>query len=280
MKSLMVALAVLSMAADAAARCATEAEVAAFVADYVSNRPAAALAKGGAMEDALCTQAKLTRALTPHMGPAIGYKVGLTSKPAQKWLGVSEPVRGVLFRDMMLESGAVVPVNWGARPVFEADLVLVVGDAAINRAATPEEAMAHVASVRPFLELSDLTLAAGEPFNAVTITAASVAPKLGVLGAAIPVEDSGRMARALGAMEVELRAADGEVLVKAPGTAVLGHPANSLLWLVSKGVELRPGDMVSVGSFGPLFPPAKGKGGASVTYSGLPGEPTVRVTFE
>ena len=53
MRSLMVALAVLAMAGDASARCATEAEVAAFVADYVSNRPAAALAKGGAMEDAL-----------------------------------------------------------------------------------------------------------------------------------------------------------------------------------------------------------------------------------
>ena len=91
------------------------------------------------MEDALCTQAKLTRALTPHMGPVIGYKVG-----------VDEP-------------------------------------------------------------------AAGEPFNAVTITAAGVAPKLGVLGAAVPVEDGGRMARALGSMEVELRAADGEVLFKAPG---------------------------------------------------------------
>ncbi|MCY4488452.1 MAG: hypothetical protein OXF11_15260 [Deltaproteobacteria bacterium] len=62
--------------------------------------------------------------------------------------------------------------------------------------------------------------------------------------------------------------------------AVLGHPANSLLWLMSKGVELGPGDMVSVGSFGRLFPPAKGNGGASVTYSGPPGEPTVRVTFK
>ena len=279
MKKLMVAVAVLFTAVDAAARCATEAEVAAFVADYLSNKPTVALAKGGAMEDALCTQAKLTRALTPHLGPVIGYKVGLTSRAVQERFGVNEPMRGVLLRDMILESGAVVPVDWGARPVFEADLVLVVGDSAINRAGTPEEVMAHVASVRPFLELSDLILAEGEPFNAVTIVANAVA-KLGVLGAAIPVEDSVRMARALGAMEVVLRAADGEVLVKAPGKAVLGHPANSLLWLMSKGVELRPGDLVSVGSFGPLFPPAKGKGGASVTYSGLPGEPTVHVTFK
>ncbi len=279
MKRLMVAVAVLFTAVDAAAKCATEAEVTAFVADYLSNKPTVALAKGGSMEDALCTQAKLTRALTPHLGPVIGYKVGLTSRAVQERFGVNEPMRGVLLRDMILESGAVAPVDWGARPVFEADLVLVVGDSDINRAGTPEEVMAHVASVRPFLELSDLILAEGEPFNAVTIVANAMA-KLGVLGAAIPVKDSVRMARALGAMEVVLRAADGEVLVKAPGKAVLGHPANSLLWLMSKGVEVKPGDLVSVGSFGPLFPPAKGKGGASVTYSGLPGEPTVHVTFK
>ncbi len=44
----------------------------------------------------------MARALTPHMGPVIGYKVGLTSRPAQMRFGVSEPVRGVLYRDMML----------------------------------------------------------------------------------------------------------------------------------------------------------------------------------
>ncbi len=54
-------------------------------------------------------------------------------------------------------------MNWGARPVFEADLVLEVGGSAINPAATPAEAMEHVALVRPFLELSDLTLAERNP---------------------------------------------------------------------------------------------------------------------
>ncbi len=86
------------------------------------------------------------------------------------------------------------------------------------------------------------------------------------------------MARALAAMEVERRGRRHAGQGAGHGRA--RHLANSLLWLMSKGVELRPGDMVSVGSFGPLFPPAKGKGGASVTYSGLPGEPTVRVTFK
>ena len=263
-----------------AAECASDAQIERYVQDYVTNTPTAALSAGGNMEDARCTQAKIVAALEPHMGPVIGYKAGLTSVPAQERFGAAEPIQGVLFRDMMLEDGATVPTAWGGRPVFEADLVLVVADTGINQATTPQEVIAHVAAIRPFIELPDLTMAEGEPITPVTLTAIGVAPKLGVLGSEIPVTDAEVMTQALADMTVTLRAADGEVLAEAPGAAVLGHPANAALWLMSKGVVFEPGDLISVGSFGPLVPPAKGKGGASVTYTGLPGDPTVSVTFE
>ncbi|WP_316780701.1 2-keto-4-pentenoate hydratase [Sedimentitalea todarodis] len=275
-----LALCLICMGGTVAAECATDAQIEAYVADYTSKTPTKALAADGSMEDALCTQAKLADALSAHMGPVIGYKAGLTSKPAQERFGVTEPVQGVLFRDMMLQDGAEVPMNWGARPVFEADLLLVVGSGAINNATTAEEAMPYISAVRPFIELPDLTFAKGEPFTGVTLTAIGVAPKLGVMGAEIPVGDPGAMYTALGTMTVTLSAADGEVLAQVPGEAVMGHPVNSAIWLMSKGITLKPGDLVSVGSFGPLVPPAKGKGGASVQYSGLPGDPTVSVTFK
>ncbi len=275
-----LALCLICLGGTVAADCATDAEIEAYVADYTGNTPAKALAADGSMEDALCTQAKLIAALAPRMGPVVGYKAGLTSKPAQDRFGVSEPVRGVLFRDMLLQDGAEVPTNWGARPLFEADLLLVVGSAAINEAKTSEDAMAHISAIRPFIELPDLTLAEGEPITGVTLTAIAVAPKLGVMGAEIPVSDPAAMHAALGSMTVTLSATDGEVLAQVPGTAVLGHPVNAVIWLMSKGITLQPGDLVSVGSFGPLVPPAKGKGGASAKYTGLPGDPTVSVTFK
>ncbi|WP_420585704.1 2-keto-4-pentenoate hydratase [Ruegeria sp.] len=262
------------------ADCASNAQVEQYVRDYLSNTATSALSADGSMTDALCTQAKIAAALEPHIGPIIGYKAGLTSAPAQERFGASEPVQGVLFRDMMVEDGATVPAAWGARPVFEADLILVVGDTAINQAATPAEVIANVSAIRPFIELPDLTLAEGEPITPVTLTAIGVAPKLGVLGSEIPVTDAEAMTQALADMTVTLSAADGEVLAQAPGAAVLGHPANAALWLMSKGIEFKPGDLISVGSFGPLFPPAKGKGGASATYAGLPNDPTVSVVFE
>lgn len=263
-----------------AAECASDAAIEKYVQDYLSNTPTMALSAGGSLEDALCTQTKVIAALEKHLGPVIGFKAGLTSEPAQELFGATEPIQGVLFRDMMRGDGATIPATWGARPVFEADLVLVVGDKGINQAKTPEEVIASIAAIRPFIELPDLTLAEGEPITPVTLTAIGVAPKLGVLGSEIPVTDAATMTQALADMTVTLSAADGEVLAQVPGTAVLGHPANAALWLMSKGVEFEPGDLISVGSFGPLVPPSKGKGGASVTYAGLPGDPTVSVEFE
>ncbi|WP_308915492.1 2-keto-4-pentenoate hydratase [Jannaschia sp. LMIT008] len=268
------------LAAPAAwAACATDDEVAAFVEAFTARTPATALGADGSMEDARCTQAKLATAMESELGPVIGYKAGLTSPPAQERFGVTEPVRGVLYRDMMLEDGAAVPAAFGIVPFFEADLVMVVGSAAINEASTPEAVMASVSAIHPFIELPDLMLAQGQPLTGETITSMGVGPRMGVLGAAIPVEEPAVMAAALGSMTVRMTDAAGEVLTEAPGAAVLGHPAQAVMWLVGDGVTLRPGDLISVGSFGPLMPPAKAGGEAMVTYLGLPGDPTVRVRF-
>ena len=266
--------------AAAFADCATDADIAAFVVSATANQPAKALSAGGTMDDALCTQAKLAIALEPTMGPVIGHKAGLTSKPAQDRFGVLEPVQGLLYEKMMLPSGASVPVKFGAIPMVESDLVLVVGDDAIDEAETPGDVMSNISAVHPFIELPDLSLAKGEPITAVTLTAMGVGTKLGVLGAAILVDDPATMAAALEDMIVTLRDGTGAVIVTAPGHAVLGNPANSVLWLMSKGITLQKGDLISVGSFGPLTPSAKMKGGASVTYAGLPGDPVVTVSFE
>ncbi|GAA4222145.1 2-oxo-hept-3-ene-1,7-dioate hydratase [Sagittula marina] len=266
-------------AASAGAECASDAAIAAFVADFEAKVPTQALVPDGTMEDARCTQAKLSEAMQSKLGPIVGYKAGLTSAPVQARFGATEPVGGVLYEKMLLEDGAEVPMAFGARPLFEADLLLVINDSQVNEAQTPEEVMAHVSAVRPFIELPDLTVAEDQPINGVTLTAMGVAPRLGVMGAEIPVEDPAAMLDALAGMQVTVRDAKGAVMAEASGASVLGNPVNSVLWLMSKGYVLKAGDLISVGSIGPLLPPAKAQGGASVTYVGLPGDPTVSVVF-
>ena len=264
------------LAAGPALACPDAAEVDALAASWLAGEPAAAVAAGADMETAYCAQEMLVERLTAERGEPVGYKAGLTSPATQERFGVSSPLHGVLLADMMLEDGATVPAAFGARPIVEADLVLVVGDAAINDAATPEEVLAHVSAVHPFIELADLVVAEGEPLDASVIVAIGVGARMGVLGAAI--EPTPDMAETLASMTVRLAGPDGAVLSEAPGAAVLDHPLNAVTFLTGAGIELEPGDLVSVGSMGPPQPPAPGT--YTATYMGLPGDPSVSVTFE
>ena len=199
------------------------------------------------MEDALCAQQKLVLRLQEDLGAPVGYKAGLTSAPAQEHFGVDEPVRGVLLEGMLLESGATVPAKFGARPLFEADMLVVVADAGVNQATTPDEVLPHISAVIPFIELPDLALAEGEPVNGPVLTAINVGARQGVLGEPIAIEQSDAFLQSLADMQVRVVDDGGEELAAASGSAVLGHPLNGIIWLVGSGVALAPGDYVSVG---------------------------------
>jgi 2-oxo-hept-3-ene-1,7-dioate hydratase len=266
-------------AGAALAACPSDEAIDAFVADWKAGTPTRAIAVDATMEDALCAQQKVVARLGEDLGAPVGYKAGLTSKAAQERFGVDQPVRGVLLDGMLLENGATVPAKFGARPVFEADMLVVIADAAVNEASTPQEVLPHIREVIPFIELPDLVLAEGEPMSAPILTAINVGARQGVLGEPIAVEQSDVFLQSLADMEVKVTGDGGEELAAAKGSAVLGHPLNSVIWLVKSGVALAPGDYVSVGSIGPLMPTAAGLT-ATATYQGLPGEPQVTVSFD
>ena len=262
--------------ASPALACPDEAEVDALAQSWLDREPAKAVAAGADAADAMCAQGMLVERLERELGPPVGYKAGLTSPATQERFGVSAPLHGVLLRDMMLEDGAAVPVGFGSRGIVEADLVVVVGDAGINDATTPAEVLEHVSAIHPFIELADLVVAEGEPLDASVIAAIDVGARSGVLGDA--VEPTPEMVDALASMTVRLTDSTGATLSEAPGSAVLGHPLNAVIFLTGAGVELKAGDMISVGSMGPPQQPAAGT--MTATYEGLPGTPSVSVTFE
>ena len=77
---------------------------------------------------------------------SIGYKAGLTNPAVQKRFNASAPVWGVLYAPMLLQDGATVDAAFGARPLFEADLLVRVS----RRPHQPgEDARAGAAVHRP-----------------------------------------------------------------------------------------------------------------------------------
>jgi len=267
-------------AAPGRADCLTDDEVAKLALAWHARVPARN-PQGLTAADAACTRDQFNTLLRGALGLPVGYKAGLTSRAVQQRFRHDAPVRGTLYGPMLLEDGATVPATFGARPVFEADLLVRVSDAAINRAGTPMEVLRAIDQVIPFIELPDLLVSEPAALDGNAITAINVGARLGVMGAPLPVQADAAFSAALQNMQVVVRV-DGEEVDRGLGSDVLGHPLNAVTWLVSDlqrdGIALKPGDLLSLGSFSRLLPPRAGHA-AQVQYLGLPGDPTVRVGF-
>lgn len=234
------------------------------------------------MADAECGRRRLVERIEAVDNRIVGYKAGLTSRAVQERFGVASPVRGVLLEKMLLKDGADVPADFGARPVYEADLLVVVRDASIHQAKTHLDVLRSITMVVPFIELPDLLVAEGEKLSAPLIVSLNVGARLGVVGKGIPVQAKPEFAAALAAMRVVVADQRGVELASGSGAAILDHPLNAVIWLAQEleksGIKLKPGDLLSLGSFtAPMIP----RPGLAVTvrYKGLPGSPEVSVRF-
>jgi 2-keto-4-pentenoate hydratase len=102
-----------------------------------------------------------------------------------------------------------------------------------------------------------------------------------VLGEPIPMQTTNEFIDALARMTVTL-SQDGVELHRGAGSAIMGHPLNSAMWLArdlnKSGIRLKPGDLLSLGTFLPIQPAKVGITG-TVKYIGIPGDPEVSVRF-
>lgn len=284
MASAFVAFATWATAAQAA--CLNDAQVADMVAHYAAKTPAAN-PENLSDADGACTRAKVNVLMAQRLGKVIGYKAGLTNPAVQKRFHTDKPVWGKLYEGMVLSSGATVDPAFGARPLYEADMLVRVKSTAINHAKTPMEVLESVDQIIPFIELPDLMVQAPSQLNGAGVAAINVGARLGVSGSviAVPAYRAERyaMLQALADMNVALTDGQGARLGGGKGSDILDHPLNAVVWLAGalaqEGLAMQPGDLISLGSFSPLLPP---KAGLSVTatYDGLPGASPVRVNFK
>jgi len=231
-----------------------------------------------AMADAYLTTGELA---VSHCGvPVEGYKAGLTTQAAQRRFGADGPLLGVLFRGTVLPDKAEIAVAGVERPMWEADFLFVVGNPAINAAATREEALAALRGFRPFIEVAALPSPSGAALTAADLRRANVAAWRGAGGPERSL--AGVSAEALAAMRVKAFDGTGALVAEGVGADALGHPLDVVLWVRdqvrARGGRLKPGDVISVGAFTPLTAPKPGDM-ITVRYEGLPGDPEVSVRF-
>lgn len=286
------ALAALGLATAAAtgsaqAQCLDEAQVGQLAERYAARQPAANFATPLSDADGACTRKRFNALLATRLGKVVGYKAGLTNPAVQKRFQTDQPVWGVLYEGMIQPSGFATPATFGARPLYEADMLVRVRDAAINHARTPAEVMQHIDQLIPFIELPDLIVEKPGQLNGAGVAAINVGARLGVAGQPIEVPatrgERYHLLDALQTMQVQLTNDKGELLATGRGSDILEHPLNAVVWLAQalqkEGIMLKAGDLVSLGSFSPLLPPRPGLG-VTATYLGLPGAQPVQVQFQ
>ena len=289
-KQTLITLATLALGVAAAtsahAACLSDVQVAEMAEHYAARTPAAN-PEGLSDADGACTRAKFNSLLAQKMGKVIGYKAGLTNPAVQKRFNTDRPVWGKLYEGMVLANGSAVPATFGARPLYEADMLVRVKSASINHARTPMDVLESIDQVIPFIELPDLMVQAPPKLNGAGVTAINVGARLGVAGTpiAVPVTRAERYAMLDGLRDMQVTLTDGSgyLLGGGKGSDVLDHPLNAVVWLAEalqkENITLKPGDLLSLGSFSPLLPPKPGLQ-VQANYQGLTGAQPVRVTFQ
>jgi 2-keto-4-pentenoate hydratase len=282
---LAVALSASLLLQTAVASCLSDAQVSEMAQRMADAKPAANI-EGLTDDEGACTRNKLTKILATRQGKLVGYKAGLTHAATQRLFDTDRPVWGKLYENMMLANGATVPAQFAARPVFESDLLVRVSSERINQARTPEDVLAAIDQVLPFIELPDGVVQDPLTLNGAGVSAINVGARLGVVGEPIatPAGATERRALLLALRDMSVMVSDGSgtALNVAQGRAILGHPLNAVVWLAQalaeEGLAMKPGDLISLGAFSPQMPPQPGQQ-IRVTYIGLPGAMPVQVNF-
>lgn len=272
---------------EAGSRCLSDEEVAQWAQAYAASQPLPNPPEGMTAADAACTRAKFQQQLARQHGEPVGYKVSLSNAHLQKSFRASEPVWGSYYRPMLLPARSTVPANFGAQPLYKADLLVRVKSSGINQAKTPAEVLAHVDQIIPYIELTDVMVQKPAQLSAQNLAAINAGARLGIMGEPLTVPKEGkarqRMLRELETMSVRVIGPSGRILARGKGSDVMGHPLQAVIWLTGalreQQAELKPGQWVSLGAMSPML---RARAGTRITvaYPGLTGARSVMVNFK
>jgi 2-keto-4-pentenoate hydratase len=204
------------------------------------------------MKPASETAAYRAQALTMSLmasvwGAPAGWKIGVTTKPMQDYLGIATPIAGRMPSLYRRAPGASVRHADYCRIGVETEIAMVM-KAPLAGPVSATEAASAVGAIHPAIELVDDRYGGDYADVGVPAITADFAFHAGfVLGEAVP-----HWRRLdLGALHGTTRA-NGKAVGEGWGRDVMGHPMASLAWLAGKlaalGARLEPGEVVMTGS--------------------------------
>jgi 2-keto-4-pentenoate hydratase len=202
------------------------------------------------LDDAYAIQLEQVKVWQATGRKVAGHKVGLTSLPVQKQLGVNQPDFGHVLSDTFFLSGEQIPVGTFMQPRVEPEISFVLKKDLAGPGVTVAEAIRAVDYVIGSLEIVDSRIA---DWNiTLTDTVADNASAGGVVLGTKPMHIDERDLRLTGAILYR----NGRIQHTGAGAAVLGSPISSLVWLANTlgrlGTTLKAGQVILSGAITPM----------------------------
>lgn len=177
----------------------------------------------------------------------VGRKIGLTSEAIQRQLGVDSPDFGVILDSMVVADAGTLDLGELIAARAEAEFAFRFG-ADVPVAPTRDQLVAALDGVAVAIEVIDSRVRDWRITLPDTVADNASSARM-ITGAFVPATDA--LLAAVPALEIEMLR-DGAVLTVGPGSAVLGDPITSLLWLASAigayGESFAAGDIVLAGA--------------------------------
>lgn len=183
----------------------------------------------------------------------VGRKVGLTSIPMQRAMGIDEPDYGVVFDDMVFGDGSDVPAGRFNYPRVEIELAFVLRESLYGPEVGPDDVLRCTAHLAPSIEILDSRIemvdAATGHRRTIVDTVADNAADAGMIVGPGRLYPSRFRPREVGAELII-----NDVIVDTGlATAVLGNPIRAVAWLANTlagyGEGIEAGQTVLSGSF-------------------------------
>lgn len=205
------------------------------------------------MDDAYEIQNAIYRAKLKQGRKVIGWKIGLTSKAMQSALKIDIPDSGILFDDMLFQSGQAIPKGRFIQPRIEAEIAFVMKHAVEGEDVSRDDIIAATDYVAPAIEILDTRIQrvdekTGKNRNICDTISDNAANAGIVMGAEKHAIDAFDL-RWVGALAYN----NNEIEETGLGAGVLDDPIESVVWLARRvakyGQRIEPGHVILSGSF-------------------------------
>ena len=208
------------------------------------------------MADGYAIQRELIELLLADGDRIVGHKVGLTSKPMQKMVGVDSPDYGPVLASTIYRDGDTIPAGRFIAPKIEAEIVFVLGERLEGPGVTVTQAHAAIAGAVAAMEIVDSRIADWRIKLADTVADLASNGAMATSSRIVPITDIDT--RLVGMTLTR----NGELIDTGAGAAALGDPVAVVAWLANvlggDGVALEPGHLIMTGALHAAVPMTPG----------------------